>query len=395
MQRFLTWFVARRLSRGRRGGVMVRIASVAVALSVAVMIVALAVVGGFKREISERARGVAADVQISSVNSDEPLPSVAFPGTPYAVRAGVAKSDDALAAVVLKGVDERWDSTFFARHLIAGTLPGRARANTRKKEILISASLAAALPVQVGGRVQMLFLDERGAPRRDLFKVAGIYATGIDELDKTLIITDLRNVQRLNGWSSEQVSGYEISTPNAAAVARSLNEQFVSSSDEALWNVQAVSVEQLHPELFDWLRTHDVNAAVVLSIMLIVALFNVSTALLILVLEQTATIGVLKTLGMRSSKIGAVFLWRAAGIMARGMLWGNAVGLGLCWLQGRYHVIKLDASGYLLGWVPVSLEWSWWVALNAGTLLFILGLLVLPASLVSRIRPEQTIRWKA
>ena len=163
---------------------------------------------------------------------------------------------------------------------------------------------------------------------------------------------------------------------------------------EGTENLAVTSVTERYANIFDWLKAHDVNAAVIIVIMLVVAFFNMASALLILVLERTRMIGLLKALGMRNGPLRRIFLYRAAFIALRGMAWGNGVGLLLCLLQQWFHVVKLDSEGYLLSEVPIALEWGWWLLLNAGVLAVIVLLLVLPTYIISSIKPEQTIRYE-
>ena len=390
----LELFIARRIARngpGNRPGVMVRIAVVAVALSVTVMILALAVIMGFKREITDRVTGFSAQVEVADLRSAGSIESVPVPRSeqlerairsagevvrlaPYAVKGGVVKTPDAILGVMLKGVDGGYDWSFFRDHLLEGELP-RVGDSIRTKEILISRSVAREMGLVPGDKVEMLFVESEKSPRRDRFKVSGIYATGMDEFDRSVAMTDLRNVQRLADWSSDEVSGYEVTLADfsqAEDFSRRLNDMLLDSDREAFWD----------PTVFDWLKTHDVNAAVILVIMVVVAVFNMATALLTLVLERTRMIGLLKTMGMNSASLRRIFLYRALMLILRGVVWGNAIGLGICLLQYYFHLIPLDPEGYMLSEVPVAFG----VAV-------ILTLLMLPASIISQVKPVEAIRY--
>ena len=249
----------------------------------------------------------------------------------------------------------------------------------------------------VGDRVEMLFVEAGDTPRRDRFKVAGIYSSGMDEMDNTVILTDLRNVQRLSDWAPDEISGYEVFTDDLAGAddfARRLGHTLLYDEDDATANLAVTSVTELYASIFDWLRAHDVNAAVIIVIMLVVAFFNMTSALLILVLERTRMIGLLKAFGMRNGQLRQVFLWRASFITLRGLAWGNAVGLGLCFVQRYFHVVRLSSEGYLLSEVPISLGWGWWLALNAGAVAAIVALLVVPTYIVSTVKPDESIRYE-
>lgn len=412
----LPLFLARRMARSsseNRPGVMERIAVVSVALGVAVMILALAVILGFKREVSERMAGFAAHVSVTDlrgvgsldaepvvrsahveelIRAAGPVVSVA----PYALRGGIIRTDEAVQGVVLKGVDDSYDRSLFERWLVEGTLP-RVGDSIRTKDVLLSRTLARGLHLGVGDRIEMLFVEPGELPRRDRFKVSGIYASGMDDIEEAILLTDLRNVQRLADWRPEQVSGYEIllaDVSDAEPYAAALNETLFYDESDDTRNLVASSVMERYPNIFDWLKAHDVNGVVIVVIMLAVAFFNMAAALMTLVLERTRTIGLLKALGMANGPLRRVFLWRAAFVTLRGLAWGNAVGLGLCLLQGTTHLVHLDAEGYLLSAVPIALDWGWWLLLNAGFTAAIVALLVIPACVVSAVKPEEAIRYE-
>jgi len=293
-------------------------------------------------------------------------------------------------------VDGDYDWSSFGQWLGEGELP-RVGGSVRTKDILLSRGMAEKLMLGVGDKVEMLFVETGDRPRRDRFKVAGIYSSGMDEMDDAVIMTDLRNVQRLADWSDGEISGYEIFTSDLAGAddfARRLGRTLLYDDADDTANLAVSSVTELYPNIFDWLKAHDVNAAVIIGIMLVVAFFNMTSALLILVLERTRMIGLLKAFGMRNATLREVFLWRAAFVTLRGLAWGNAAGLAVCLVQKYFHVVKLSSEGYLLSEVPVALGWGWWLALNAGVVAAIVALLVVPACIVSTVKPDESIRYE-
>lgn len=412
----LPLFIARRMARPspeNRPGVMERIAVISVALGIAVMILAVAVILGFKREVAERMAGFAAHVAVTDVRgvgsldaepvvrsahveslirAAGPVVSVA----PYALRGGIIRTPESVQGVVLKGVDTAYDWRCFDRWLVEGALP-RVGDSIRTKDVLLSRTLARALQLGVGDRIEMLFVEPDRLPRRDRFKISGIYASGMDDIEESILLTDLRNVQRLADWDSEKISGYEILLADgsrAAEVADRLSETLLYDESDDTRNLVATSVMERYPNIFDWLKAHDVNGVVIIVIMVVVAFFNMAAALMTLVLERTRTIGLLKALGMANGALRRIFLWRALFITLRGLAWGNLVGLGLCLLQRTTHLVHLDAEGYLLSAVPIALDWGWWLLLNAGFVAAIVALLVIPACVVSSIKPEEAIRYE-
>lgn len=412
----LALFIARRTARsgpGSNAGVMERIAVISVALSIAVMLLSVAVMMGFKREVARKMAGITGHVVLSDLRGSLALDATPLrrtphleelmadiPGfrsaAPYALKGGIVRTDETVEGITLKGVDASYPWQTYRAWLTEGELP-RIGDTVRTKEILLSRNLARRLQAAVGDKIEMLFVERDELPRRDRFKVSGIYASGMDEMDNLLVLTDLRNVQRLARWSADEVSGYEIlldDPEHAGRYADELDELlFLDEADETL-NLAALSVQQRYPNVFDWLKAHDVNTAVILAIMLAVSFFNMATALLILVLGQVRTIGLLKAFGMRNTTLRRIFLYRAAFVALRGLAWGNLIGVGCCLLQASFHLVRLNPEGYLLSEMPVALSFGHWALLNAGFLAAIVALLLLPASIVATVKPSEAIRYE-
>jgi lipoprotein-releasing system permease protein len=409
-----SYFIARRLRTGkggRRNGVMVRIALSSVAIGLAVMILALGVIFGFKREIADKLTGAMAHVRISHfeqadtyesdpILSDQPFLDL-IPGLPgyagmyrYAQTPGILRGEESFQGILLKGVGGEYDWTFFENALIEGALPVVGD-SARNRDILISKWLSDRMNLAVGDRIELMFLRE--PPRRDQYRIAGLYATEMPEIDNLLLLTDIRNVQRLNGWESDQISGFEIRTRDFSRVESFSGELFdrlVALNDPSLANLMVTDLKQANPLIFDWLETHDLNAWIVIVVMLSVAVFNMIAALLIIVLEKTSLIGVLKALGMDNGAIRRIFVYRSARIVGWGMLWGNLAGLALCFIQKYTGVLKLNAEGYFLATVPIHIDWRMIGILNLGIFGVILLTQWLPVRIVSRIQPEKTIRFE-
>ena len=408
------FFIARRIS-SRKGGpknVMVRIATVTVGVSMAVMIVALAVIFGFKRDITQKLTAFAGDIEIVFLDGNSSYETRPITRNqaleeavrridgvesvyPYAVKGGIIKTNEAMQGVALKGVDEDYDWSFFEGSLVEGRVP-QISDTVRSREVLISRSLADMLHIGLDDRIEMLFVDD-AAPRRDQFKVVGVYNTGLAEMDRVMILGDLKVVQRRNGWSADQLTGYEVNICDFAAldqVEQKVYREVLRAEVPEDETLMALTARDMHPQLFDWLKAHDVNAAVIIGIMLVVALLNMISALLIILLERTRMIGELKALGMTNRALQKMFLVRSAFIVLKGMVWGNVLGIGLCLFQKYTHAVKLDEAGYFLSEVPVQLGAGWLAALNAGAFVLIVGLLVIPTLVVSRITPDKTIRFQ-
>lgn len=392
---------------------MVTIATVTVAISIAVMVISMAVIMGFKREISDKLVGFGGHVQITAVsggNSLETKPILrnnelesaltqvqGFKSlNAFATKGGIIKTRDAMQGVMLKGVDSDYDWSFFADNLEEGELPAVGD-SVVKREIIISRSLSRLLQIDVGDKIEMMFIQPDASPRRSQFKITGIYNSGFEELDMMVVPTDIRNVQRIAGWDDNHISGYEVDTYDLDDLAEFSEDTYQivfenqKPDDE---NLMVVNIKQRFPQMFDWLNAHDVNAAVIIIIMLLVSLLNMISALLIILLERTRMIGVLKALGMNNTSLQKMFLIRSAYLIVKGMIWGNIIGIALCLIQKYTGLVTLDQTGYFLSEVPISLGLTWLLWLNAGSFLLIVTLLTVPTLVISRIKPDTTIRYQ-
>ena len=399
-----------RKDKSSRSGVMMRIASLSVAIALGVMIVALAVIGGFRYEIRSDLRGFAADVRLTESEEGSPMPEKplfveqleALPAVQgvarYVSLGGMAKSEDNLCGLQLKGVGEDDHLDWWRSKVIEGELPDFSSAE-RHKELLLSRSTARALDVGVGDRVEMLFTDGN-RPRRDRFKVAGLYHTGYEELDMVTALADVRDVRRLAGFAEGEVSGYDIFLVRGAKAEQALVEvedlifECYEAGDDDMASLRSESLAARYPIVFDWLKAHDVNAAVIIIIMLTVLLFNMASAMLIMVLDRTGMIGVLKAQGMRNEAIRKIFLWRAALLYAKGAVWGNLIGFAIVVVQAVWSPIRLDPEGYMLSALPIRVELWWVVALNVGVFAVTLMMMLLPSLIVARFRPDETLKYK-
>jgi lipoprotein-releasing system permease protein len=390
---------------------MVRIAIATTAHSLAVMIVAVAVIMGFRREISDTAAGFGGHLRVQALDYGMPLETAAVrldPAfeadiarmdgvqsiAPFAFKGGIVRTDAATRGVVLKGIDGSYDTSFFEDCLLEGALP-RVADSVRHKDILISTSVARTLSLAVDDRVEILFVYPDRNPRRDRFRVCGLYSSGLEEMDGRFALADIADVRRLNGWDDGQITGYEIALDDMSRLENAEKEIYVRTvavEEEPPLMVRSLYAE--FPQIFDWLKTHDVNAVVIITIMLTVALISMISALLIILLERTSMIGLLKALGMRSGAVRKIFIMRSAYILGTGLLIGNAFGIGLALVQKYTGAVSLDRSGYFISAVPIELGWTWIVALNVGMLAVILALLIIPTGMISRITPEKTIRYQ-
>ncbi|MFR9644048.1 MAG: FtsX-like permease family protein, partial [Rikenellaceae bacterium] len=284
----------------------------------------------------------------------------------------------------------------FDRGLFEGEIPNFGGEKSSRNTI-VSKELASELGLEVGGRLELLMADDDGSLRRDLYRIAAIYTAGGGAAEKGVVLTDIRNVQRLNGWGESQISGYEISLSNrdkSVEIADQINIEILYNENEELDQSAAYAIERLYPSIFDWLAALDMNGVVIISIMMVVAIFNIITALLILVLERVQMIGVLKALGMNNSSLRQVFLLRALSITFWGLIWGNGVGIALSLLQRHFEVVKLDETGYLLDTVPIELGVGWITLLNIGVIVAIIIVVSVPTRIVGSIEPHKAIKFQ-
>ncbi|MFR9602934.1 MAG: FtsX-like permease family protein [Rikenellaceae bacterium] len=413
----LEYFIARRSereSKSQEPSIMMRVATVAVALGVVVMIITIAVIGGFKSQINAKLSGLSGHVVVTHTRGVQPSQGLYIEDSPsldqiicdepsltrqssYILRGAIARAGGVIEGVVVKGVDSLYNTPFFERHITSGELPQFGTGRSRR-EVLISKSLADDMTLDVGQRLELLFGDESGGEiSRLTFKVAGIFASGIGEIEKRVIVADIETLRGVNGWGPSQISGREIwinEINNGDEIAENINKKITFDTDSKLEQIRALSLQEIYPSLFDWLNTHNINGVVVISIMMIVALFNMVTALLILVLERTQMIGVLKALGMTNESLRKIFLYRSMSVIFRGLAWGNAIALVLCGVQSRWGVLKLEASGYMLSEVPIELGVGWIVGLNLGVVVVVLAVMTIPTRIVATIKPDEIMKYK-
>ena len=388
---------------------MVHIATSAVAVSIAVVIITLSVIFGFKEQISALVSGSVSDITISNpygerqpelhpISDNEPLRNIINTTgniahtERYALRSCVIRGENGAVGITLKGVDAEADLSLFTERLKEGISPRFEEA--RRKEILLSQSIATKIGAECNDRIELLLL-EGDTPRREVFKVCGIYHSALGDTGVELALTDIRNVQKLNCWEPTQISGYacRLQDNTIAEQSADIINLRLMHEYEGEESLAAVSSRERHADIFGWLETHDVNAAVILTIMLIVAIFNMVTALLILVLEQTRMVGILKSLGMQNATIRRIFTYRAAQIIAVGIAIGNILALGLLLAQKYLHLIKLDESGYFLSEVPVSLGAGWIVATDILFAAVIIAVMYLATAIVRRIKVAEAIKY--
>ncbi|MBO7189478.1 MAG: ABC transporter permease [Alistipes sp.] len=407
------FYIAKRLSRrdeGNKAGIMERVAVVATAVSIAVIIITLSVVVGFKQDLGKLISGATADVAFTAPQSGGVVSSVGVPrceavdallrderierSSCFTTKEGVLKSDDNIVGILLKGVDSLYNTDFYAERIVEGSLPSLC-GEPRKKEIMLSERVAKKMDVSVGERIEMVFVDGESGVLRDRFVLSGLYNTGVEFIDNSYAITDIRNVARL--YNEDIITGYDVWLKDGVDVelfAEDMDGKMLELYFEEGVNIEAFSMQRIFPHIFGWLATHDVTALVVVVIMLIVALLNMTTSLLIIVMERQRMIGELRALGMRRGSVIRLFVFRALFILGRGLLWGAITGLVLVVIQHLWDVIPLPTEGYLLDAVPTAMCWGWWIVAIAGVVLATLLFMLIPATFSTRISPSVIMRYE-
>ena len=409
-------FIARRLYKNEQGSRKVSrpavlIAQAGVALGLVVMLVTIAVSFGFKYEVRAKAVGFGSHLHISNYDAGQ-----AFEANPigadsalmamvghfsevahvqrYATKPGVFRTENDFMGYVLKGVGEDYDLSFFRQHLKEGVIP-EFSAHTASNDILISREIADKLNLAVGDKVDSYFLQ--GTLRARRYTVSGIYETGFAEYDRLFVLADLKAVQVLNRWETDQVTGVEVMLTDFSKVEPmnwTLGSLLDRTEDPYGEEYFVQSVVDINPGLFAWLDVLDMNVWLILALMLGVSAFTMISGLLILILERTQFIGVLKALGACNRSVRSIFLRFAMLIVCKGMFWGNIIGLGLCAVQKSTGIIVLDPQNYYLDSVPISFDWVFILLVNI--VMFVLSSLVLiiPSGLISRIHPTKAMRFE-
>lgn len=390
----------------------IHIATAGVAIGLAVMIISVCVVLGFKHTIRDKVIGFGSHIQVadfltlqqmeqypividdSIINVLKHIPDVAHVQR-FAMKEGILKTDSDFLGVAFKGVGPDFDSTFIHNNMVEGSIPHFSD-SVSHNQILVSQLMADKLHLKSGQRIFAYFFDNNGVRTRR-FTIAGIYQTNLKKYDETIVFTDLYTAVKLNGWESDQASGAELSVnnfDNLDMVESRVISKVKGTVDHYGETYSSATIKELNPQIFQWLDLMDLNVWIILALMLIVAGVTMISGLLIIILERTSMIGILKALGARNKTIRHTFMWFAVFIIGKGMLIGNVLSLGLLALQQAFGIIKLDAQTYYVSTVPVEINALYIVALNVATLLISVFMLVAPSYLISHIHPAKSMRYE-
>lgn len=410
-------FVARRIYRSKEGNKEVSkpavlIATWGIAVGLAVMILSVAVVVGFKHEVRGKVVGLGSDITVTNFDAQksyETVPVVAGDSLldvlrtaegvkhvqRYSTKPGMIMTDDNFLGMVLKGVASEYDWTFLKKHLLEGEIPAFSDTASTNRA-LISRTIANKLRVQTGDKLYTYYIEGENVRARRL-EIAGIYQTNFTLYDDLFLITDLYTVNRLNSWKPDQVSGVELEVTDyelLETVKEIVREQVDMQTDRYGNTYYTQTVVDSNPQIFAWLDLLDMNVWVILILMTGVAGFTMISGLLIIILERTNMIGVLKALGADNLAIRKVFLSFSVFLIGRGMLWGNIIGLTFVGIQSYFRIFKLDPTTYYVDCVPVEFNLWWWLLLNVCTLIVSVLMLIGPSYLITRIHPAKSIRFE-
>ena len=413
----LPLFIARKIYDGKTEGKQVsrpaiRIATAGVAIGLAVMLISVSVVLGFKHTIRDKVIGFGSHIQVGSfmtlqtgdfypIQMDDSMLTVlkTIPGVKhvqrYAMKQGILKTDHDFLGVIFKGIGAEYDTTFLHQNMRQGHIP-RFTDNASSNKILISQSIADKLGVKANDKIYSYFIDKNGVRTRR-FTIEGVYQTNLSQYDDITCFTDLYTAVRLNGWKDDQTTGAELTVKdfNQLDDVENLVVKKVNRTlDHYGETYSSKTIRELCPQIFSWLDLLDLNVWIILALMIAVAGVTMISGLLIIILERTVMIGILKALGARNKTIRHTFMWFAAFIIGKGMLIGDIVGLGLIFLQQFTGLVKLNPQTYYVNTVPVEYNIPLFIILNVATLLICLFVLIAPSYLISHIHPAKSMRYE-
>lgn len=390
----------------------IRIATIGVAIGLAVMLISVSVVLGFKHTIRDKAIGFGSHIIVAnflSLQDERPYPismddsimnrlkniEGVKHAQRYAMKQGILKTDNDFMGVMFKGMAEEFDTTFIHQNMLEGSIP-KFSSEASSNKILISKMNADKLGLKLGDKVFAYFIDNDDVRARR-FDIVGIYRTNLTKFDKAICFCDLYTSVKLNGWEKDQASGAELSIDDYRQlemveenVVRNINR----TSDKYDQTYSSATIEQMNPQIFTWLDLLDINVWIILALMVCVAGITMISGLLIIILERTNMIGLMKALGARNKTIRHTFLWFSVFIIGRGMLWGNIVGIGLLLIQHFTGLVSLDPTTYYVNTVPVELDFYIMAAINIATLTICVLSLIAPSYLVSFIHPAKSMRYE-
>lgn len=409
----LEFFIAKRLISGKQdksniSAPIIKIAIVAIALGLIMMLIAIATGIGLQHKIREKVSAFNGHIQIYNYDNNASEVSVnpvsinqdfypefnSVEGVKHiqavASKGGIIRTEETFEGIIAKGVGKDYNWEYFTEYLVEGKLPDYS--NKRNEEVLISEYLANRLQLKTGDEFSTFFLKEdvNAIPNQVKFNISGIYNSGYQEFDAMFLIVDIRHIQRMNKWGDDKVGLFEVFLDDFSKIEEKGNEVY----KETISTLDSKTISKKYYFIFEWLKLFDFNIAIIIAIMVIVGGINMITALLVLILERTQMIGILKALGSNNWSVRKVFLYNATYLIGIGVFWGNVIGLGLLLLQKHFGLIKLDPTTYYVSEAPVYLNPMHVIILNLGVLVLCVLMLLLPSYIITRISPAKSIKFE-
>jgi lipoprotein-releasing system permease protein len=392
----------------------VNIALFGIVLGLVVLILSVAIVTGYKSEVGRKVIGFGSHLQIVNLDSNQSFETTPISGNQpfveelknidginhvqvFATMPGVIRTDDEIQGVVLKGIGPDFDWSFFQENKVSGE-PFHVQDTLRSNKVWVSKQMADLLKLNLGDDLYMFFIPQSEAiPRQRKFELAGIYKTSLEEFDRMFVLVDINHIRRLNNWKNDEISGFEILVDDFKKLSdqeKAVHSLLLRNMLEDTPVLQVESIKEKYRHIFDWLGLLDMNVWVILVLMVLVAGFNMVSSLLVIILERTQMIGILKAMGARNWSIRKVFLYFSVLLILKALVVGNVLGVGICLVQQYTHVFKLDPTSYYLEYVPINLKVWHLVLLNLGTVAVTILMLLLPSYFITKISPEKTIRFE-
>lgn len=403
----ITFFLAEKIKNTKNqtfSSLIIKIGVASIAISISVLLISFFVLFGFKNTIKQKLFGISSHIQISKITLNRSFEEASMPNNlPFlkkiennpeiksinkvGQKSIILKSEEEISGVVLKGVDENYDWSEFETNIIAGRKLSLDK-DEIKNEVIISEKIRKDLNLKLNDDLLVYFIQD--PPRARKLKIVGIYDTNVEELDQVYVLGDLKLIQKINGWDEGQYGHLEVFI-NDLSKLDILKEQLL---DQIPVEFQVLKITEILPQFFDWFNLLDRNILMVIVLILVVAAFNMISVLLIMIMERTPMVGLLKSIGTSNRKIQNIFLINGSKIIIRGMIWGNIIGFGLCFLQAKFHFIKLDAANYYMSFVPIEWDFKVAVLINIGIFVAVLLVLIIPTWFIQKINPVKALKYK-
>jgi lipoprotein-releasing system permease protein len=412
-------YIARRIfsAKENRNNLSHRIVNIAlfgIVLGLVVLILSVAIVTGYKSEVGRKVIGFGSHLQIHNLDSNQSYETSPISQNQpflqelkniegirhvqvFATKPGIIRTDDEIQGVVLKGIGPDFDWSFFQENKVAGE-PFFVQDTIRTNKVWVSKQMADLLKLKLGDDLTMFFIHESEAiPRQRKFQLAGIYKTSLEEFDRMFVLVDINHIRKLNNWKNDEVSGFEILVDDFNELAKqekAVYDLLLRNTNSECPVLQVVSIKEKYRQIFDWLSLLDMNVWVILVLMVLVAGFNMVSSLLVIILERTQMIGILKAMGANNWSIRKIFLYFSGLLILKALVLGNILGIGICLIQQYTHIMRLDPSSYFLEYVPINLKVWYIFLLNFGTVVITILMLLLPSWYITKVSPEKTIRFE-